>query len=147
MQYPAQTETARFQAADQRADNTGEFSQIGTFGQVMVGAAIQSLEFVGCAGARGKNDDAEGHFLLTQFPDQVEAIAIRQSNVDDGDGVPFRMKALFEFGQTAGDGNDMTVLRQEISKFAPQDALVFKENDFGHDYSLSIMRQFVAEQT
>jgi hypothetical protein len=41
----------------------------------------------------------------------------------------------------------MAVVRQEVSKFAAQDALVFKENDLGHDYSLSFMSQFVAEQT
>jgi hypothetical protein len=54
---------------------------------------------------------------------------------------------LIELRQTTGDRNAMTVLRQKVGKLASQDALVFKENDFGHDRTLRIMRQFVTEQT
>jgi hypothetical protein len=41
----------------------------------------------------------------------------------------------------------MTVLRQEVSKFAPQNALVFKKDDLGHGCSLCTMCLFVTEQT
>jgi hypothetical protein len=85
--------------------------------------------------------------LLTQLPDQIKPIAVGQANIDDGNGVTFGLKAVFEFRQSGGDRNDMVVLRQEVSQFAPQNALVFKKDDLGHGRSLCIKRSLVTEQT
>ena len=113
----------------------------------MVGSAIQSVELIRGAGAGGKNDDAQIHFLLAQLPDQIKTVAIRQTDVDDRYGVAFRLKFLIEFCQAGGDGDAMAVLGKEVGKLAPQNTLVFQKNYVGHGRSLRIMRSPVPEQT
>jgi hypothetical protein len=61
--------------------------------------------------------------------------------------VAFRPEVALELGEAADRRNDMAPLGQEVGKFAPQNAFVFKQDDFAHTRSLRIMRTFVAEQT
>ena len=113
----------------------------------MISAALEAIEFVRGAGTRGENDEAEVHFLLSQIPDQVEAVTVGQADVDDGNGVTFGLKALIKLRQTTGNRHHMTVLRQKVGKLSPQDALIFKKDYFGHGRSLCIMLRIVAERT
>ena len=131
-QYPAFIRFCVVEAARQGGNGSGQLVEIGRLGQIVICAILKAGNLVAHGATCRQDDDADPLSLTAQGPDQVHAVAVGQSEVDDGDPVPDRVVDALELGQ-AGHGIDpMADIGEELGEFLAQNGFVFEQDQVLH---------------
>lgn len=131
-QAPRRRRAGRQDAPAQGGEGGGQFVQVAVLAQVVVGAVAEAGDLVAQGVARGEHHDAQRLLLATQIADQLQAVAVGQAEVDDGEAMARGDEAGAELRQ-AGHGVDpVAAAGEEVGEFLAQDRLVFEKDEIGH---------------
>jgi hypothetical protein len=106
--------------------------------QIMIGAAIQALQFVTSGSPGREHDDAAAGALLPELGRSLEATAVRQHHVNDGN---IRLRyVLQKFSHTARLLDMPAAFLQKSSDLFAQFDFIFQQHDFTHLVALQFCK-------